>query len=178
MPGKRKRDERQSSFSYDGPVRKIGSNSQSPVAGLIFGGIFAFVGVSVVLLACGAFPVPESSFKAPHWVVGAVGGLFTLAGLNVILQGLGVSPNSIVFRLLTPVMLLCFGAPFAWIVFGDSHAPLEARILVGIFFAFFALLFGAAAVIGLNSGLMRRLARDNPQLLERISELEKRKRGG
>ncbi len=178
MPGKRKRVEKQSSFSYDGPVKQIGSGPQSLVAGLVFGSIFAFVGVSVVLLACGAFPVPESSFKAPHWVVGAVGGLFTVAGLNVILQGLGVSPHSIIFRVLTPLMLLCFGAPFAWIVFGDSHAPLPARILVGIFFAFFALLFGAAAVIGLNSGLMRRLARDNPQLLERISELEKRKRGG
>lgn len=178
MSAKRERKNRSSSFSYDGPGKRIGSAKQDARAGIVFGAIFFLVGQGIVLLACGFFNVPESSFKAPHWVVGAVGGLFALAGLNCILQGLGVSPHSIIFRVVTPVMLLCFGAPFAWIVFGDSHAPLEARIVFGIFFAFFALLFGAAAVIGLNAGLMRRLARDNPQLLERISELEKRKKGG
>lgn len=166
-----------SSFSYEGPQKQIGgAPQQDRASSVIFGLIFSFVGIAIILLAAGVIPSPEAAFKAPRWVVGAAGGIFAMAGMMVFLQGLGVPQNSIIFRILGPVLLVAMATPFTWIVLGDSHAPLEARVLVGLFMAFFGGAVIFASVMGSNTQLMRRMAKDNPELLEKIAEVEKARR--
>jgi hypothetical protein len=49
---------------------------------------FLGVGVGVVLLAAGVIPADEANFNVPRWVVGAVGGLFALAGFWMLISSL------------------------------------------------------------------------------------------
>ena len=176
MSGKRKKTDKISSFSYQGPTNQIGSSRQDCLTNTIVGAIVTLVGVGIVLIACSVFPIPESSFKAPHWVVAAAGAFFSLTGLTALLQGLGVSPNSLIFKLTGLLLLPCLVAPFAWFILGDSHAPIDARIIVGLFFSFFALVIGGGVILGSNTKFMRKLAKNNPEMLEKIEEMERQKK--
>lgn len=150
-----------------------GQARQDPVASCVFGVIFLLIGIGIILLAIGVIPSPETSFKAPRWVLGCVGALFGGSGLLALLQGMGVSPNSPVIKLLGPIVLLCMGAPFVWVIFGDSHAPLEIRFVLGLFCSMFAGVFVLAYVIGKNPRLLLKIAKDNPKVREQIETLER-----
>lgn len=146
---------------------------QDPVGSCVFGGIFLLIGTGIILLAVGVIPSPETSFKAPHWVVGCVGALFGGAGLLTLLQGLGMSPYSPVIKILGPIVMLCMGAPFVWIIFGDSRAPFEMRIVLGLFCSMFAGIFVIAYALSKNPRLLLKIAKDNPEVREKIETLER-----
>lgn len=150
-----------------------GQVRQDPVSSCVFGVIFLLIGVGIILLAVGVIPSPETSFKAPHWVVGCVGALFGGAGLLTLLQGLGMSPNSPIIKILGPIVMLCLGTPFVWIIFGDSHAPLEMRIVLGLFCSMFAGIFVLAFALSKNPRLLLKIAKNNPEVREKIETLER-----
>lgn len=157
-------------------LQVLAQQRQDPVASCIFGSIFFIAGTAVILLATGVIPCPEESFKAPRWVLGCVGTLFASSGIMVLLQGLGLSPNNFLFKLLGPILLICLAAPFGWLVLGDSHAPFEIRIAFGFFCAIFAGVFVLAFAVSKNPRLLLRMTKNNPEVMEKIQELERMKR--
>lgn len=157
-------------------LQVVAQQRQDPVASCIFGGIFFIAGTAVILLTVGVIPCPEEAFKAPRWVLGCVGALFASSGIMVLLQGLGLPPNNFLFKLLGPILLVCLAAPFGWLVFGDSHAPLEIRIIFGFISAIFAGVFVLAFAVSKNPRLLLMLTKNNPEVLEKIQEMERMKR--
>ncbi|QDU64843.1 hypothetical protein Pan216_57360 [Planctomycetes bacterium Pan216] len=82
--------------------------------GVLFGLVFAGAGTGIILLACDVIGV-EGKKNAPDWVIGAVGGVFALAGLWVI----GLSIRSMIAQRRHRQMLLLHPeenwlADFAW----------------------------------------------------------------
>lgn len=56
----------------------------SPAARNAVAAVCALVGGGIVALAAGIIPADESAFHAPHWVVGACGFVFMIAGFLVV----------------------------------------------------------------------------------------------
>lgn len=55
---------------------------------VVFSLPFILAGLAIILLAAGVIPAPASSFHAPRFVVGLVGGIFLAAGLLVLVYGI------------------------------------------------------------------------------------------
>jgi hypothetical protein len=77
--------------------------------------VFVAIGLAVVAAALGLIPTDPNA--PPHWVVGCVGALFTLAGLLIASQG---QPSSLHARLLAASFFSLFAAVFGWVGFGPG----------------------------------------------------------
>lgn len=74
-------------------------------------------GAAIAALAAGIIPADESKFHAPHWVVGACGLVFMLAG-SMILMPAGMRRAQ---GLIGAVLLSLFAAIPGWIAFGAGE---------------------------------------------------------
>jgi hypothetical protein len=125
-------------FSSNTPANR----PASPFFGLIFIG----AGMFPLLLGLGVIHVPASSVHAPLFIVTAVGAAFIAGGLAATLQGLGVSQNAFIMKILGLCLVCSMLTPFGWVVLGNSGADLFVRIIFGLLVGFFALIFLIATI--------------------------------
>ena len=103
----------------------------SPLLGLSMGGLFASVGLTIVLVSLGLIPVDPSSVHAPMWVLGLAGVVFMLPGLLMCYYAIrnGLSPDGATFEekawggpgwFVGAVIISAFGAIGLWVGFGDG----------------------------------------------------------
>jgi hypothetical protein len=72
-----------------GRTSTIGIQTATPGIFLaLFGLVFVAVGGAVIALSAGWIPSDESSFHAPRWMVGCIGGMFAGAGFVAVYMGL------------------------------------------------------------------------------------------
>lgn len=101
----------------------------SPLVGLAIGGLFAAVGLTIVLVSLGLIPVDPSTVHAPMWVLGLAGLVFMLPGLLMCYYGIrnGLSQDGAVFEEKTwggpgwfvgVVIISAFAAIGLWVGFG------------------------------------------------------------
>ena len=121
-------------------------------------GISALVaGVFILAISMGLLPKALDGLHAPLWVVFAAGGVFTLAGVSILLQG---SVPSLVSGLIMNVLLTLFAAIPAWIAWGDGQRKysgsgnalaaalhLDAPTIGHMVFAISAMLMAAFALV-------------------------------
>ncbi len=89
----------------------------SPAGRAAVAAITTLLGAILVALAAGIIPADERMFNAPHWVVGACGFLFIVAGFLVI-----VPPEMPRMKnFLGAMMLSTFAAIPGWIAFGPGQ---------------------------------------------------------
>ncbi|CAN0175586.1 unnamed protein product, partial [Phaeothamnion confervicola] len=89
--------------------------------------ICALVGGAIVALAAGIIPADESAFHAPHWVIGACGFVFMIAGFLVVVP----ETMSRMKNFLAAVMLSLFAAIPGWIAFGSGPRVFGGSISFG-----------------------------------------------
>ena len=86
-------------------------------------------GAVIVAVATGLIEIDPSKFKAPRWVVGAVGGMFVIAGLV-----LAIGDRLLVLRgLLAALLLTFFSAVFDWVAFGPGERQFSGGFSMGGF---------------------------------------------
>jgi len=121
----------------------VPASPASPRQQLLIGLIAVIAGLPIVAVATGIFPVPEQSFRAPHWVVGAAGLVFVLAGamfLAPLLIG-GFAPADqytqrqkqairLIQQLLGSLLLSGFAAITSWIGFGPGERTFSMAIAI------------------------------------------------
>jgi hypothetical protein len=113
-------------------------------------------GALIVAVAAGIISTSESDVHAPHWVIGACGFMFVVAGFLVIVPD--TMPHMKNF--LGAALLSLFAAVPGWIAFGDGPRAFSGSVSFGamtnaahpgemagrIAFGFFAVLLAAGAV--------------------------------
>jgi hypothetical protein len=77
--------------------------------------VFVAIGLCVVAAALGLIPTDPNA--PPHWVVGCVGAVFSLAGMLIASQG---QPSSLHARLLVASFFSLFATVFGWVGFGPG----------------------------------------------------------
>jgi hypothetical protein len=127
----------------------------SPAGRNAVAAIAALAGAGLVAVAAGIIPADESTFHAPHWVVGACGFLFIVAGFLVIVPA--TMPH--LRNFLGAALLSLFATVPGWIAFGSgprvfggsfsfggvAGATHPGEIAGRIAFGFFAVLLGLFA---------------------------------
>lgn len=127
----------------------------SPAGRAVVAAISGLLGAGLVALAAGVIPSDESAFHAPHWVVGACGFMFIIAGFLVIVPA--SMPHMKNF--LGAALLTLFAAVPGWIGFGSGPRVFGGSVSFGaitseshpgeiagrIAFGFFAVLIGLCA---------------------------------
>lgn len=84
-------------------------------------------GLVIFALAAGWIAVDESKFHAPHWVIGACGAVFMLAGSLV-----AVPDNAVRLRnFLTAVFMTVFAAVPGWVAFGPGEREFGGSVSIG-----------------------------------------------
>ncbi|MCF6277310.1 MAG: hypothetical protein L3J16_00960 [Anaerolineales bacterium] len=116
--------------------------SQGPqglLAGMAFGGIFFLTGSFVVLAAANIIPTDPSSFNAPRWVVGAIGGTFMFTGMMIAIQG-AFGPDgqqTLLYQWLQLfiglALMTLFSSVFLWIGFGPGVREFSSSSSFGPF---------------------------------------------
>lgn len=102
----------------------MGERPLSPGATAWVGALFALMGLAILLVALRIIPTDEATFHAPHWVVGAAGLVFFLAGLAILTGPPPGSPEAT--RTTWRTFLLGLGivgalaAVFNWVAFGPG----------------------------------------------------------
>lgn len=102
----------------------MGTRPLSPRATAWVGTLCALMGLVILFVALGIIPTDESNFHAPHWVVGAAGLAFFLAGLAILIGPPPGAPEP--SRTTWPSFLLGLGvvgalaAVFNWVAFGPG----------------------------------------------------------
>ena len=105
--------------------------------GIIFGGIFAFVGAYIVAISFDIIPVNPENFKAPRLVVAAAGMAFFFAGVWVAFQaGLGSVGGDTPFArwaqyILTLAIMVAFVSVFLWAGFGPGDGQFQTSSSIG-----------------------------------------------
>lgn len=95
------------------------------------------IGLVIILLGAGIIPAPESSFHAPHWVVGAAGLAFLCAGVAIWLGSAGPRDALEPWRRLGVdlsglTIIVCFAAMFSWIGFAPGEREFSGGLpLIG-----------------------------------------------
>ena len=104
------------------------TEQQSPAGRYGIAAVCLLAGAAVVALATGIIPSDEAKFNAPHWVVGACGGVFMLAGIMIL-----VPPAMLrVQYFFGAVLLSMFASVFGWIAFGPGEREFSGSMSVGV----------------------------------------------
>ena len=102
----------------------MGERPLSPGATAWVGTLFALMGLVILFVALGIIPTDESKLHAPHWVVGAAGLMFFLAGIAILTGPPPDTPEA--SRTTWRTFLLGLGivgalaAVFNWVAFGPG----------------------------------------------------------
>lgn len=98
------------------------------------GALFGVVGLAILFVALGIIPTDESKFHAPHWVVGAAGLMFFLAGIAILTGPPPGAPEA--SRTTWRTFLLGLGvvgalaAVFNWVAFGPGPRQFSGGISI------------------------------------------------
>jgi len=102
----------------------VATRPLSPRATAWVGTLCALMGLVILLVALRIIPTDESSFHAPHWVVGAAGLMFFLAGIAILTGPPAGAPEAsrTTWRsfLLGLGMVGTLAAVFNWVAFGPG----------------------------------------------------------
>lgn len=80
------------------------------------GWIFIVVGLVIVAVATGVIPSDPSRFNAPKWLVGLIGGMFSVAGVKLITYS-----RPAISRWTTPLIVAGFAVVGLWVgLFGEA----------------------------------------------------------
>jgi hypothetical protein len=102
----------------------VGERPLSPGATAWVGALCALMGLVILFVALGIIPTDESKLHAPHWVVGAAGLMFFLAGIAILTGPPPDTPEA--SRTTWRTFLLGLGivgalaAVFNWVAFGPG----------------------------------------------------------
>lgn len=102
----------------------MGERPLSPEATAWVGALCALMGLVILFVALGIIPTDESKLHAPHWVVGAAGLMFFLAGIAILTGPPPDTPEA--SRTTWRTFLLGLGivgalaAVFNWVAFGPG----------------------------------------------------------
>jgi hypothetical protein len=102
----------------------VGERPLSPGATAWVGALCALMGLVILFVALGIIPTDESKLHAPHWVVGAAGLMFFLAGVAILTGPPPDTPEA--SRTTWRTFLLGLGivgalaAVFNWVAFGPG----------------------------------------------------------
>ncbi len=102
----------------------MGARTLSPRGTAWVGTLFALMGLVILFVALGIIPTDESKLHAPHWVVGAAGLMFFLAGIAILTGPPPDTPEA--SRTTWRTFLLGLGivgalaAIFNWVAFGPG----------------------------------------------------------
>lgn len=102
----------------------MGERPLSPGATAWVGALCALMGLVILFVALGIIPTDESKLHAPHWVVGAAGLMFFLAGIAILTGPPPDTPEA--SRTTWRTFLLGLGivgalaAVFNWVAFGPG----------------------------------------------------------
>jgi hypothetical protein len=102
----------------------VGERPLSPGATAWVGALCALMGLVILFVALGIIPTDESKLRAPHWVVGAAGLMFFLAGIAILTGPPPDTPEA--SRTTWRTFLLGLGivgalaAVFNWVAFGPG----------------------------------------------------------
>lgn len=119
----------------------------SPGGGCGLGGAYLLAGSVIVMVATGHLPVEEASVHAPRWVIGVMGGIFTLCGITLLYHGArahldpGWSPEGrdhdrfpLVSWLTGSLIFTGFAAVMGWVAFGPGDRAFSGGLgIVGVF---------------------------------------------
>lgn len=145
VPGKRARPSLFAGNPRPGETVLVGQNPQSATtihgkSAALFGIPFLGIGTFVILCAARVIPTKESSFHAPHWVVGICGAIFALPGAWMILYGLrGILADRRVARKLQQYPDEFWRADYGWNEngIGDQQKRGVVRMFLAMLFLFF-----------------------------------------
>jgi hypothetical protein len=102
----------------------VGERPLSPGATAWMGALCALMGLAILLVALRIIPADEAKFHAPHWVVGAAGLMFFLAGLAILTGPPPGTPEAARTTWRTFLLALgivgALGAVFNWVAFGPG----------------------------------------------------------
>ncbi len=113
------------------------SSSTGAASTALFGFIFSGMGAFIILAAMNIIPISPESLHAPRWVLGAAGGMFFLAGMAVISQGIaGPGAEQIhLFQWLQYVLvlgiLIGFSSVFVWVGLGSGEREFQGTSSFG-----------------------------------------------
>lgn len=102
----------------------MGARTLSPRGTAWVGTLIALMGLVILFVALGIIPTDESKLHAPHWVVGAAGLMFFLAGIAILTGPPPGTPEAA--RTTWQTFLLGLGivgalaAVFNWVAFGPG----------------------------------------------------------
>ncbi|HEV3349329.1 MAG TPA: hypothetical protein VHC93_19715 [Methylomirabilota bacterium] len=102
----------------------MGERPLSPGATAWVGALCALMGLVILFVALGIIPTDESKLHAPHWVVGAAGLMFFLAGIAILTGPPPDTPEA--SRTTWRIFLMGLGivgalaAVFNWVAFGPG----------------------------------------------------------
>jgi hypothetical protein len=113
----------------------------SPLGRLLFGGVFVFAGLGIVLVGAGVLPVDPRSVHAPFWLIGCIGLSFMAAGASVALGAAsetserdGSLPSDAPLPLrflqyaLGLVVVTGLAATGSWVAFGTGERKFKSTI--------------------------------------------------
>ena len=112
----------------------MASRPLSPGATAWAGALCALMGLAILLVALRIIPIDEAKFHAPHWVVGAAGLAFFLAGLAILTGPPPGAPEAA--RTTWRTFLLGLGivgalaAVFNWVAFGPGPRSFSGGISI------------------------------------------------
>ncbi len=112
-------------MSENGPLKT--TDQLSPRGRIAVAAVCLATGAGIAALAAGIIPSDESNFHAPHWVVGACGFVFMLAGVMILVPASAPRLQSF----LGAVFLSVFAAVPAWVAFGPGPRAFSGSVSFG-----------------------------------------------
>ncbi len=100
----------------------------SLTARLLMGGLFAVMGLVPIAVSLGVVEVDPDSVHAPMWIIGMLGGMFTLVGLWIGTAGTPV--GRVLGRLTGPVVLIGLLSMLHWVAFGPGVRQCSGSISI------------------------------------------------
>ena len=112
----------------------MGERPLSPGTTAWVGALFSLMGLAILLVALRIIPTDEAKLHAPHWVVGAAGLMFFLAGIAILTGPPPDTPEA--SRTTWRTFLLGLGivgalaAIFNWVAFGPGPRSFSGGISI------------------------------------------------
>lgn len=104
------------------------AKSDSLIARLFFGLAFGAPGLFLVGVGAGAIEVDPSSVRAPYWLIGMLGGMFTLAGAWLATRG---TPLESGLKLVVgPAILIGMLVALHWVAFGPGERQCTGSVSI------------------------------------------------
>jgi hypothetical protein len=95
-----------------------GRPRREAIGRFLFGAVFAVPGLLIVGIGTRTIQVDPSSVHGPYWLIGMIGGMFTVVG--VWLASRGTRLEAVFKPVIGPVVLVCLLTALHWVAFGPG----------------------------------------------------------